>query len=58
MDIDIVTSIIAQKEEGYITQLSNETENTEAKRKRSTDFNTSVNGEAKIWKLTRTEGLS
>lgn len=57
LDTDIVTSIIAQEEKGYITQMSeeSETEDTESKG-RNTTANASGTGEAKIWKLAKAEG--
>lgn len=57
LDTDIVTSIIAQEEKGYITQVSeeSETENTESKGK-TTNISISGSAEAKIWKLAQAEG--
>ena len=57
LDTDIVTSIIAQEEKGYITQMSeeSETEDTDSKG-RNTIVNASGTGEAKIWKLAKAEG--
>lgn len=57
LDTDIVTSIIAQEEKGYITQMSEESETEDAESKgRNTTINVAGSGEAKIWKLAKAEG--
>ena len=57
LDTDIVTSIIAQEEKGYITQMSEESETEDTERKgRNTTINAAGSGEAKIWKLAKAEG--
>ena len=57
LDTDIVTSIIAQEEKGYITQTSteNETEDTESS-SGSIATEGAVKGQAKFWKFVNAEG--
>ncbi|MCR4621173.1 MAG: hypothetical protein K5663_03755 [Clostridiales bacterium] len=57
LDTDIVTSIIAQEEKGYIIQMSKENEKEETESKvRISDISASGNGEAKIWKIVQAGG--
>lgn len=57
LDTDIVTSIIAQEEKGYITQVSEENEVEDSEKKgRNTGLTVSGSAQAKFWKFANAEG--